>query len=511
MSEKELLSESASISQLEYSNISLFEKKEELRFFKEVLPPLPARWYGGKEDPESIEQVPHMVSQCRVRCATRNSKARLVEDQRKKKLKHDYYMRRFRVTAYAVLLSVIRVNKGPKPVYPQHQSSKWQRLMHLIKSLNSAVVLERRDAAKALQCLQCTNTEIISALYTTLQTDEDCVVKYEAAKALVTLGYWEEEVVLALIHIMNMAPKQLLEDIIVTVRRSLRDWTIKPSHQRPEIKAKEKLVPVLTSCMKGLHCKDIVPVQAAACLCYLNSDDQEEAIDYVMSYLHEGDSYQKKQALETVLRFLGIHKPFPIQVLLDQLQTSPVYKHRLKALDLLVVIGESHIKMAGLYQTVFEALKEKLWNDPVVAVCRRAALVVNLLNMKTAMWEDVEKQLAGNDEELRSRAVISLKVLGLPSRRVFQLLLEMAELDASQHVRFQGYCRYPAAVLTEETDKEEMTTEEDSQGGQRDGEKKDGDTEGQKPRSWWIALWDTQTREDTAEAAVSIYNKPVAA
>ncbi|XP_067860640.1 protein HEATR9-like isoform X3 [Heptranchias perlo] len=418
----------------EYQMTSLFGQRKEARFSKEVLPPLPTRWSG--ENPESIKQLPHIINQNCVTCQTKTSLLHQAEEQKRKKLKHEQLMRQFHVTSYAVLLSVHKLHNRPRTVDPKQQPFKWQRLKQLLKSLKSAVVLERTDAAKALQCLRCTNTEVVSALYTTLQTDEDCVVKYEAAKALVTLGFWEEEEVLKLIQILKVSTGQILEDIVTTMRRSLRDRAMNPNQQRPEIKAKEKLVFVLTSFMITLRSKDMVPVQAAACLCYINSKDQD-AISYIMSYLHDGDSYQKKQALEVVLRFLRIYEPFTIQVLLDQLRSSHVYKHRLNALDLLVAVGSEHIKMVGMHETVFEALKEKLWDDPVLAVRRRVALAVNLLDMKRTMWVDVEQQLAEHNAELRSRAVISLSVLGLPNNRVLQTLLEMSEVDSSQYVRFQ--------------------------------------------------------------------------
>ncbi|XP_067914760.1 protein HEATR9-like [Heterodontus francisci] len=430
--EEELLPESAVVP--EYQMFSLVEQRHETQFSKEVLPPLPSRW--SSEDPESINQQPHIIRQDSVTCQGWRSTREEAKEREKKKLKHDYYLHQFRVTSYAVLLSVHKIHKKPKTIDPQQEPLKWQRVKDLLKSLNSTVLLERRDATKALQCLQCTNKEVVSALYTTLQTDEDCVVRYEAAMALVTLSYWEEEVVLKLIQIMNVSSGQTLEDVIVTLRKSLRDWAIKPSHQRPDIKAKEKLISLLSSFMTTLRSSEMVPVQAAACLCYLNRNDQE-AIDYVMSFLHDGNSYQKKQALEVVLRYLKINEPFPIQALLEQLRSSPVYKHRLKALDLLVVVGASCLEKAGQYRTVLEALEEKLWKDPILAVRRRTALVVNLLNMKRIVWEHVEHQLVEDDAELRGRAVISLSVLGLPNHRVFQTLLEMLEVDSSQYVRFQ--------------------------------------------------------------------------
>ncbi|XP_069785494.1 protein HEATR9-like isoform X2 [Narcine bancroftii] len=221
-----------------------------------------------------------------------------------------------------------------------------------------------------------------------------------------------------------------------TLMKSLQDLALKPNHEKLEFKAKEMLVLLLTSLMTTPHSKDMVPVQAAACLCYINSGDQN-AIEYLTNYLHNGDTFQKKQVLEVVIRHLGIHETFPIQVLLKQIQTSPIFKHRLKPLDLLVTPGTPQIIMAGMYQAVLEVLKKKLWDDPVLAVSQRAALVVNMLGMKKTMWEDLEQQLEENEAVARGRAVISLSFLGLASRRVLQTLLEMLETDYSQHVRLQ--------------------------------------------------------------------------
>ncbi|GCC31547.1 hypothetical protein chiPu_0010006 [Chiloscyllium punctatum] len=405
-----------------------------------VLPPQPTRW--SKENPGSIKPQPHIINQVAVTCQIKISRKQKAEEQKKRKIKHERYMQQFRKTTYAILLSVSKPQDKPRAVHPEKDPLKWQRLMHLIKSLSSPVPLERRDAAKAsptfstLQCLQSNNQEVVSALYTTLLRDDDSVVRNEAAKALVILGYWKEEVVLRLIQVIKESTGKLLEDMMIDLRNSLWDWATQSLDQRSEIKAKEKLVFMLRSFMTTVRSKDMVPVNATACLCYLNKND-EEAIDYIMSYLQGGTSYQKEQALEVVVRFLRINKQYQIQSLLEQFRTSPVYKHRLKALDLLAFVGLSNITKAGMYQAVLEALKQKLWDDPVLAVRRRAGLVVNLLDMKMTVWKDMEQQLKDDDAEVRGSAVISLGVLGLPNNKVLQLLLDMVEVDLSQYVRFQ--------------------------------------------------------------------------
>ncbi|XP_072414516.1 protein HEATR9-like [Chiloscyllium punctatum] len=418
----------------EYQMISLFEKETKLSHFKEVLPPQPTRW--SKENPGSIKPQPHIINQVAVTCQIKISRKQKAEEQKKRKIKHERYMQQFRKTTYAILLSVSKPQDKPRAVHPEKDPLKWQRLMHLIKSLSSPVPLERRDAAKTLQCLQSNNQEVVSALYTTLLRDDDSVVRNEAAKALVILGYWKEEVVLRLIQVIKESTGKLLEDMMIDLRNSLWDWATQSLDQRSEIKAKEKLVFMLRSFMTTVRSKDMVPVNATACLCYLNKND-EEAIDYIMSYLQGGTSYQKEQALEVVVRFLRINKQYQIQSLLEQFRTSPVYKHRLKALDLLAFVGLSNITKAGMYQAVLEALKQKLWDDPVLAVRRRAGLVVNLLDMKMTVWKDMEQQLKDDDAEVRGSAVISLGVLGLPNNKVLQLLLDMVEVDLSQYVRFQ--------------------------------------------------------------------------
>ncbi|XP_048411121.1 protein HEATR9-like [Stegostoma tigrinum] len=421
-----------SVATFEYQTISLTEKKTP--YFKEVLPPQPARW--SKTKPESIKQQPHIINQIAVTCQIKTTRKQKAEEQKKRRLKHERYMQLFHKTTYAILLSVSKPQDKPRTVHPEKEPLKWQRLMHLIKSLNSTVLLERKDAVETLQCLRCKNQEVVSALYTTLLTDENSTVRNEAAKALVILGYWKKEVVQKLIQLIKESTGEPLQGILINLRNSLWDWATQPINQRPKIEAKDKLASVLRSFISNLRSKDMVPVNATTCLCYLNSND-EEAIDYIMSFLYDGTTYQKEQALEVVVRFLKIHKQCQIQGLVEQLQTSPVYKHRLKALDLLAFIGSLQVTQAGLHQTVLEALKRKLWDDPVLVVRRRAALVVNMLGMKLTVWKDMEQQLKDDDAEVRGSAVISLSVLGLPNTRVLQLLLEMVEVDLSQYVRFQ--------------------------------------------------------------------------
>ncbi|XP_069785495.1 protein HEATR9-like [Narcine bancroftii] len=111
-----------------------------------VIPPLPNRWSG--EDPESISQQPHLVSQDNVIYQTRGSMKQQAEERRKQKLRHKYYMHQFHAAAYAVLLSVQKIHKKPKEIDADIHPLKWQRLQDLIKSLSSSIVLERKDAVK---------------------------------------------------------------------------------------------------------------------------------------------------------------------------------------------------------------------------------------------------------------------------------------------------------------------------------------------------------------------------
>ncbi|XP_032899868.1 protein HEATR9-like [Amblyraja radiata] len=437
------------------------------------------------EDPESILDQAHLISQDTVVYMTLSELRREEEKLRKRKLKHKFLMHQFRVTTFAVLLSVQKVQNKPKEIDPSTHPLQWERLKELLKSLSSSIVLERKDAVKALNYLNCNNKEIISALHNTvrihicnlhliyrlsskgdwrLQTDKDCAVQCETMKALVTLGecskyrtavplnipltaiqllatpawagYWDEDLITKFVDHLSWSSGTHLEELIVILRGTLRDLSLAPDHQNLEFKAKEKLHLLLTALMTAPHSKDMIPVHAAASLCYLNRNDQD-ATEYIMSYLYDGHTYQTNLALDVVIRYLGIYKTFPIQVVLKQIQTSRIYKHRLEALDLLVVVGTRRIMEANMYHTVANVLMKKLWEDPVVAVSRRAAMIVNMLGMKRGVWDDVEEQLEDNDALARGRAVISLGILGLPNRKVLNTLLEMLESDISQYVRFQ--------------------------------------------------------------------------
>lgn len=417
-----------------YKMISLFEKKVKPKPSMEVIPLPPTRWTS--EDPESILDQAHLISQDTVVYMTPNELRREEEKLRKRKLKHKYLMHQFRVTTFAVLLSVQRVQNKPKEIDPSTQPLQWERLKDLLKSLSSSIVLERKDAVKALNYLNCNNKEIISALHNTLQTDKDCAVQCETMKALVTLGYWDEDLITKFVDHLSWSSGTHLEELIVILRDTLRDLSLAPDHQNLEFKAKEKLHLLLTTLMTTPHSNDMIPVHAAASLCYINRNDQN-AIEYIMSYLYAGHTYQKNLALDVVIRYLRIYKTFIIQVLLKQIQTSRIYKHRLEALDLLVVVGTQRIVEANMYHAVASVLMKKLWEDPVVAVSRRAAMIVNMLGMKRGVWDDVEEQLEDNDALSRGRAVISMGILGLPNRKVLNTLLEMLESDISQYVRFQ--------------------------------------------------------------------------
>ncbi|KAF7247172.1 Protein HEATR9 [Varanus komodoensis] len=145
----------------------------------------------------------------------------------------------------------------------------------------------------------------------------------------------------------------------------------------------------------------------------------------------------KLLALVMLVKQMGIMDAVVIRRILDQLQRSPMYEHRVDAAKLLATIGLETIQQEGMEEDVFNMLLMKLSNEPLLVVRQSVVLAVEELRMKKRVWDIVEKQLKDDRDEIRKQAVIALGVLGIRHKGVFFALLEMLELDSSEDVRVQ--------------------------------------------------------------------------
>eukprot|EP00062_Callorhinchus_milii_P004761 gi/632943464/ref/XP_007886962.1/ PREDICTED: uncharacterized protein C17orf66 homolog isoform X2 [Callorhinchus milii] len=398
---------------------------------RQSFPPHPSKW--TQTSLENLPQQPRLVNQLFLE-QPRQTPRQAEELRKKLKLRRFQSLQQFRANSYAVFGNIGKVSKLTI-ILRQRDTLKWERLQDLTKKLSATCDQDRLDAAKALWNLKCINKFVVSALHAALVEEQNCAVRYEIARALLSLGSWKKEVVMELIKYVRK-DTQIQDDVISNFEDALKRWSMTTRRLRPALSAVSNMVEAFTQIVTTPHADPRIPMKAATCLCYLDSTDQI-GIDKLFTYLHDKDSYTKKHALEILAKHLKMYDQVIIQATIDLLCTAPVYKHRLVALETLINIGLEGINENNMTEQIFQTLREKLWNEPHLVVRQRVAMTVNYLRMKRKMWEVVEKQLGHKDEENRSQAVISLGVLGVGSTRMLRTLLEMTEIDPSDQVQFQ--------------------------------------------------------------------------
>ncbi|XP_005998339.2 protein HEATR9 [Latimeria chalumnae] len=398
---------------------------------KRIFPPLPSMWIKVAAQSQSLRLQPQEMNQYNL-----SHQIGLALQQprgRKHKTKRDRSVQKLWVASFPAPDSLEAKNKC-RVIDVQKDPMKWQRLQGLVQSLNSDIMQERKDAAKALGWLGANNDFVISGLCTTLQTSKNPNLTYEAAKALILLGCWEKNVVRKWMQYLNVP--EVREDILLALVPSLQTWASSPENQRFPIHATTNLIDILEKIVASEDSSGNVNLQAATCLAYLDANS-EHAMDKLLSCLNDKSTRKKMQAIDVLVLHLKVHNDRTIQAILDQLEKSTVYKHRVQASALLGFIGIQPIQAANMEEKVFEMLRQKLHCEPLQVVKQSVAVTIDALGVKKKMWDIIEKQLKEKNEKSRKEAVISLGILGLRRNWVLRLLLEMLELDKSDMIRFQ--------------------------------------------------------------------------
>ncbi|KAM5309204.1 protein HEATR9 [Glossophaga mutica] len=204
------------------------------------------------------------------------------------------------------------------------------------------------------------------------------------------------------------------------------------SSQRTPVRDEGSLASVLQMLMQTLP--RAAALEAALCLGFLRprSDTVRE---FLLQCMRRGPRPQSMKALRMLVKRMHVHTAEAIRAILDQLCHSNVLEHRLEATQLLKVIGLEQIQAQGLEGLVFDLLRNKIHNEPFLAVRQAVAQTVEELKMKPTMLNLVEMQLMSSNAIARREAVISLGVLGVRSPQVFNLLLDMLDEEHSQSVK----------------------------------------------------------------------------
>ncbi|XP_022095468.1 uncharacterized protein LOC110981826 isoform X2 [Acanthaster planci] len=345
--------------------------------------------------------------------------------------------------AVTVAAAVAHVNTRRKlsTLNLDKDSLKWKRILDILKRLTSERVEERRDAAMHLGSLDCSQKEVLSALVKAVQTDSDLRVRYEAAKSMVSLGYWSEHALEVIVKYMEEGNQDVRSDLVKTLinARHIQLADKKSPHTK-------KLISILRDICGSKDSGDL-GFDCAVCLgCFGVSD--ASAKKKLKGSLTSKDTNVISRSLEILVRQMNAREPDVVKMVLHQMQFSKSWKHRVAAARLLVLLGTKHMKTDEDVQMVFNILERRLYDDPSREVRSEIATTLTALDLRELVADLVEKKLEDDDDDSRAHAVIAVGVLGMKADKIIRTLLEMLELDSCDYVRLQIIRTFASLGLT---------------------------------------------------------------
>ncbi|XP_071797247.1 uncharacterized protein [Asterias amurensis] len=344
------------------------------------------------------------------------------------------------VTVAGIVAHVNTMRKG-STVKLDKDGLKWKRITEIMNKLTSERVDERRDAARHLGALDCSDRDILAALTKVVQNDSDDRVRYESAKSLVTLGFWSDHSLKVIVEHFEDGNYQVRSDLVKTL---INSRNIKLANKASPFT--KKLLSLLRDTCASKDSGDL-GFDCAVCLGCLGVADPG-AKKKLKGSLTSKDSSVISRSLEILVRQMNARDQDVTKMVLHQMQYSKSWKHRVSSAKLLVIIGCKHMKTDEEVQEVFNILERRLYDDPSKEVRSEIASTLTALELRDLATNLVEKRLEDDDDDNRAHAVIAVGVLGMKSDKIIRELLEMLDLDPCDYVRLQVIRTFAGLGLT---------------------------------------------------------------
>lgn len=328
----------------------------------------------------------------------------------------------------------------------EYAGLRWERVKSIVHmNLKSERVEERIDAARQLGALRSGDTMVFYALKDRLQHDPVDRVKYEAAKSLILVGCWEDEVVIHILKYLVCGNTEVRADLIQTLIHAKNVQYVDKS-----IPSVKELVKVLSHLCRNPDPEDLVAFNSAVCLGKLCVKDESAQARLVRAMEESKDTHLRAKAMEILVKQLHCTNDNVMGHVLQLMQDSPVWKYRALACRLLIALGPRHDFVQRKQDEIYKLLEFKLWDDPTTDVRLAAAKALTALGMFTRACDTVERKLENNEEDARAQAATAVGTLGMKSEKLIRLLLEMLELDSSDYVRLMIIRTFGTLKLTDQ-------------------------------------------------------------
>ncbi|KAH9513080.1 hypothetical protein Btru_035790 [Bulinus truncatus] len=327
----------------------------------------------------------------------------------------------------------------------EYSGLRWERVKTIVHVfLQSLRVEERIDGAKQLGVLRCGDTMVTYALKERIKHDPEERVQYEAAKALILIGCWDEEVLECIIRYLALGNIEMRTDLIQTITEGKNVQFVNKT-----LPSVIELAKILSHFCQNPDPADKIAFHAAVCLGQLCIKDQKAQERLLQTLEDSQDSHIKAKALEILVKQIHFTDDRVVQHIEDLLRDSPIWIYRALACNLLISLGSKHACVIKHNEKIYQLLERHLWDDPSMEVRLTAAKSLTALGMFSRACDCVVLKLEDLEEEKRAQAAIAVGTLGLKNEKVVRLLLEMLELDLSDYVRLMIIRTFRVLKLTD--------------------------------------------------------------
>ncbi|XP_065914014.1 uncharacterized protein [Dysidea avara] len=267
---------------------------------------------------------------------------------------------RVRHTPATKLKSAKKINTDEE--YFESEKHRHQLVQDLVQSLTSPVDDIRKDSAEALGALGASRKEVIKPLEDQMMNDSNYLVQYEAAKALITLGVWSNDLINFIIYSMNCAPLMIQTDLLELLAE-VEDF----SQLEEFTESYPSCVQVISAVVKD----NVSRISFLAALVSSSMNHQyihypEAVIGRLQVSLSDMFPPNKSKALCSLVLRWDIKDTYAIEAGLSQMCELSEWKLRLEAITCLWHIGRDHVFQLGETR-VFNTLVARLSSDPIQA------------------------------------------------------------------------------------------------------------------------------------------------
>lgn len=229
-------------------------------------------------------------------------------------------------------------------------------------NLKSNCIDQKLEAIRHLGLLQVGDGAAIYALSQILENiDEDELIRYETAKSLILLGFWNCYLIEYLINKFRTTHDEIKVEMLSFILRGKYCTVLE------DLKPFKDFINTLEELIEAKN----LDLAHKACLCIgqLGQKQNEKAINKLIRiYESAKDEEKKSLCLESLVRLFGKKEPKIIQFLISAVPSAKNWTARISAVRLLSNIGANLLSINKLYDPVYKLLLDRLSSDPIKEV-----------------------------------------------------------------------------------------------------------------------------------------------